>query len=92
MKHCSNGGPMKSFELAQVGLVDAQLGERVLDRAGNALARIGEGAVEVEEDVLVMHEVSVRPRKSGGKDTVQGRPREARIAERHVRAQSPALA
>ncbi len=49
--------PDKVFELAQVRLVDAQLAEGVLDRAGDALARVGQGAVEVEQNRLVVHEI-----------------------------------
>ena len=43
------------FETGQVRLVDAQLGQGVLDRAGDAQTGVGQGAVEVEEDVLLVH-------------------------------------
>ncbi|MNT99095.1 hypothetical protein D3C72_2418550 [compost metagenome] len=39
----------------QIRLVDAELRQRMLHRAGDALTRVGQGAVEVEEDVLVVH-------------------------------------
>lgn len=43
------------LEAGQVRLVDAQLGQGILDRAGDAQAWVGQGAVEVEEDVLLLH-------------------------------------
>ncbi|MOA03584.1 hypothetical protein D3C78_1230960 [compost metagenome] len=43
------------FQPSQIRLMDLQSGQGVLHRAGDALARVGEGAVEVEEDVLVVH-------------------------------------
>ncbi len=42
------------FELGQVRLVDTEFAEGVLDRTGNALARVGEGAVQVEQYGLVV--------------------------------------
>ena len=42
----------------QVRLVNAQLRQRVLHRAGDAFAGVGEGAVEVEEDGVVVHQRS----------------------------------
>ena len=40
----------KGFQLGEIRLVDAELRQCVLDRAGDAFAWVGQGAVEVEED------------------------------------------
>ncbi|MNJ47706.1 hypothetical protein D3C77_428730 [compost metagenome] len=44
------------LQACQVRLIDAEFGQGVLDRAGNAQARVGQGTVEVEEDVLLVHD------------------------------------
>ncbi|MNR42592.1 hypothetical protein D3C85_1611250 [compost metagenome] len=43
------------FQPSQIRLMDIQSGQGVLHRAGDALAWVCEGAVEVEEDVLEVH-------------------------------------
>ncbi|MNN34743.1 hypothetical protein D3C81_1485620 [compost metagenome] len=43
------------LEPRQVRLVDAQFGQGILDRTGNAQARVGQGAVKVEKDILLVH-------------------------------------
>lgn len=43
------------LEAGQVWLIDAQLCQGILDRAGDAQAWVGQGAVEVEQDVLLVH-------------------------------------
>ncbi|MNP43450.1 hypothetical protein D3C76_1372680 [compost metagenome] len=46
------------LELGQVGLIDPQLAQGKLNRTGNAFARVGQGAIKVEQNGLVMHEYS----------------------------------
>ena len=43
------------FEAGEVGFIDAQFAQGELDRTGDALARVGKRAVEVEEYGLVVH-------------------------------------
>src|SRR5690606_16437963 len=43
------------LQRGQIGLIDAQLGQRILHRTGDALTRVGECAVEVEEKGGVVH-------------------------------------
>ncbi|MNN60918.1 hypothetical protein D3C81_1761290 [compost metagenome] len=43
------------FEAGQVRLIDTQFGQRVLDGAGNPQPWVGQGAVEVEKDILLVH-------------------------------------
>ena len=45
----------KVFKPGKVGLVDPQFGQGELNRAGDALARVGQRAIKVEQNVLVMH-------------------------------------
>src|SRR5690606_35388164 len=45
----------EGLQLGEVRLVDAEPGQRMLNRPGYAFARIGEGAVEIEEDGGMMH-------------------------------------
>jgi hypothetical protein len=47
--------PDKVFQRLQIRFIDTQLRERMQHRTGDAHARVGEGAIEVEENVLVIH-------------------------------------
>ncbi|MNJ55471.1 hypothetical protein D3C77_509620 [compost metagenome] len=43
------------FQACQVRFIDTEFAQGVLDGTGNTQTRVGQGAVEVEEDILLVH-------------------------------------